>query len=205
MLKHQFALPPLSILILLASSCLVAGVRRQGACPYMSGLSNVESEWVNYQGRWFMQVRYPFRNDEAFRCQKSDYITGTNDEHIIETFEISNADDAIHQSTGTFTFVGDGQLQIQYPNTPPFIFKILSVDYERYLITYSCQNLSSCQYDEYVWIHTRERVLTQDVVTAYTRAINDIGLSILDLRRTSHLNCQGYLVPTVQNYTQRKC
>ncbi|XP_067626149.1 bilin-binding protein-like [Eurosta solidaginis] len=144
MLKHQFALPPLSILIFLTSACLVAGVERPGVCPYMTGLSNVESEWLNYQGRWFMQLR---SFEDGFRCQRTDYNIGTNSEHTVQTFEIRNRDDVIHVTTGTVTFGQDGQVQIQYSGRDPFIFKVLSVDYSKYLITYFCQNLPSRRYN----------------------------------------------------------
>ncbi|XP_067624214.1 bilin-binding protein-like [Eurosta solidaginis] len=204
MLKHQFSIPLLSILIILTSSCLVAGqVRRQGVCPDMRGLSNVESEWLNYQGRWFMQARY--ENDGDNRCQKSDYTLGPNREHIVRDYEISNADNSINERIGILTFLQDGQFQIQYDGIDPINFKVLSVVYNRYLITYSCKNLPEGQYDEDVWIHTRANNPSQQVITAYKDALDLKGISKTELQYNCHQDCAGYLSPTLHSKRQRKC
>ncbi|XP_067643117.1 lopap-like isoform X2 [Eurosta solidaginis] len=192
MQKNQFDIARLSILIFLTSSCLVAGqVRREGLCPNINYLSNVQSQPL--QGTWYMQTRYPFLDDVFYRCQETDYNLEPNNEYTIRTFEIKNEDDSGRVGTGRLTLLQHGLFRVQYDDALPFDHKILSLDCDNYIIIYACQNLPlDNKHFEYVWIHTRVRNPTQEVKETYMADLNRLGISTHQLASTCQENCEDF-------------
>ncbi|XP_067624211.1 apolipoprotein D-like isoform X1 [Eurosta solidaginis] len=186
MLKHQFDIAPLSILIFLTSSCLVAGqVINPGPCRKDINYLCVDS--TRLAGTWYIQYSYPVWMDKDYRCQQTGFTRG----HIVSS-DISNVDGSERLKTGTLTFLEDGQLQIKYNGEDALFFKVLSVDYNNYIVMYSCLDLSSGNHAEYVFIHTREPKFDQEVYELYTGALKTQGISTKELKWTNQENCENF-------------
>ncbi|XP_067626118.1 apolipoprotein D-like isoform X2 [Eurosta solidaginis] len=206
MLKQKFSIAPLSILVFLTSSCLVAGqVIKPGSCRTdIKYLSSVDSK--AYQGSWYMQTRYLFVYEQDYRCQKTDYTPGPNNDLLVRNTEISNVDESEKVRTGTLKFLPDGQLQIKYNEADagePFDYKVLSVDYDNYVIIYACQNLL-WSHAEYVWIRTRDPNPSQIVKDAYIADLSAQNITTNELVSTRQEKCANYETMETKPNSSRK-
>ncbi|XP_067624701.1 apolipoprotein D-like [Eurosta solidaginis] len=192
MLKHQFAMVHLSILIFLTSSCLVAGVPKPGPCPNIAYERRVDLR--GFKGTWFLQSVYPFEEDEPYRCEKSDCILESNDYTAVKKFQINNKDGTVDHRTGTLILLSDGQVQSKFDDDAlSFNYKILSVDYEKYVIYYLCKDLLySERHAEYISIYTRDLKPSNKVKKGYLNALEDRGISTKELVPASHEDCGDY-------------
>ncbi|XP_067624088.1 uncharacterized protein [Eurosta solidaginis] len=192
--KQLIAIPPLSILIFLTSSCLVAGqVISSGQCRTdITYLSKVDFKAL--QGSWYMQMRYKLKHDGNYRCQKTDYKLGPNNEHLVTNSEIRNKGGSERFTKGKLTFLKDGQYTIEYddPSAIPFKYKTLSLDSTKYVIIYICKNLPNNKHAELVSIHTRERGPSKEVK-------RDVKLAIAALK-DQKINTRA-----LKPVTQKKC
>ncbi|XP_067626117.1 apolipoprotein D-like [Eurosta solidaginis] len=195
MLKQKFSIAPLPLLIILTSSCLVAGqVIRPLSCPKIKSVQNLNE--TAYLGSWYLYSRYLFIFEQDKRCQKFDYFLGPNQEYSVRNTEISNINNVENILTGNLTFFRNGQLQIQYDEpyaAPPFAYTILSTDYVNYVIIYACQNLL-WSYAEYVWIRVRVPNPSQEVVDTFLADLKAQNISTNELVMTSQANCTNYSV-----------
>ncbi|XP_067624702.1 apolipoprotein D-like isoform X1 [Eurosta solidaginis] len=190
MLKHQFAIVPLSVFIFLTSSCLVAGgLTKPGRCPKIA--YNKKLDLKGLTGTWYMQSS--FEKIDLNRCQKSDYSLGDNDEPLVQNFQINRLDGSAECKTGKLIFHSDGQFQLMYGKiTLPFHYKILSVDYEKYIIFYLCENIESDKHTEYVFIHTRDLEPSDKVKEDYLSALKAKKISQVELVPALHKDCGDY-------------
>ncbi|XP_067624704.1 bilin-binding protein-like [Eurosta solidaginis] len=190
MLKHQFAIVPLLIFIFLTSSCLVAGgLTKPGRCPKIAYKKKLDLK--RFTGTWYMQSS--FDKISFDRCQKSDYSLGDNDEPQVKNFQISRLIGSAECKTGKLIFHSDGQFQVKYGEiTLPFLYKILSVDYKKYIIFYFCENIKSDKHTEYVWIHTRDLEPSDKVKKGYLKALKAKKISGEELVPALHKDCGGY-------------
>ncbi|XP_067636723.1 apolipoprotein D-like [Eurosta solidaginis] len=194
MLKNQFAIAPLSILIFLTSSCLVAGqIKRSGSCRTdIKHLPKVDLKRL--EGSWYLRTRYPYKNDHEYRCQKTDYTLAPNNEYIVEYSEIKEDDQSINFRTGRLIFLEDGQFKIKYDDVDDFSinYRILSIVYDQYVIIYACKNLPECNHEEYLWIYTRNHKLNTKDLIAYTAPLCEQNINPNLLQGTIQENCANY-------------
>ncbi|XP_067626217.1 uncharacterized protein [Eurosta solidaginis] len=191
MLKHQFAIVPLSILIFLTSSCLVAGVSKPGSCPDIAYERSVDLK--GFKGTWYLQSVYPPEKIVLYRCQKSDYIFGNSDNPEVKDFQISNEDGTVDHRTRTLILLSDGQVQSKYDGDSLSLnYKIISVDYEKYVIFYFCNDLYSDRHSENISIYTRHLKPSNKVKKGYLNALKDKGISTKEFVPDLHKDCGGY-------------
>ncbi|XP_067624249.1 apolipoprotein D-like isoform X1 [Eurosta solidaginis] len=195
MQKYQLDIAPFSILIFMILSSLVAGqVKGPGPCRRdITYLSSVDLQ--AFKGSWYMHSGYIVPDDGDYRCQKTIYTLGHNNEIEVKSFQIRNFDGAADVRTGTLTFFPDGQFQTNYNERhalEPITYKILSLDYEKYVIFYACVNLPSARHAEYLEIHTRRSEPPEDVINAYTNFLNEKRISTGHLAPTIHEDCGRY-------------
>ncbi|XP_067624250.1 uncharacterized protein [Eurosta solidaginis] len=163
MQKYQLDIAPFSILIFMILSSLVAGqVKGPGPCRRdITYLSSVDLQ--AFKGSWYMHSGYIVPDDGDYRCQKTIYTLGHNNEIEVKSFQIRNFDGAADVRTGTLTFFPDGQFQTNYN--------------ERH---------------EYLEIHTRRSEPPEDVINAYTNFLNEKRISTGHLAPTIHEDCGRY-------------
>ncbi|XP_067624330.1 uncharacterized protein [Eurosta solidaginis] len=193
MLSHKFVIAPLSILIFLTSSCLVAGqMRRPGWCRADRDYVSIVNP-STFRGSWYVHSRYPFWYDENYRCCKIDYTPGIKNVHRVRNFQISNKDESVKVNTGTLTSLPDGEIEVKYdePGALTFNYNILTYCTE-YVIIYACKNLDTVEHDEYLWIHTKDPKPPKHVIHAYEAALEDEKISTSDLKLVRHEDCGKY-------------
>ncbi|XP_067639280.1 uncharacterized protein [Eurosta solidaginis] len=212
---------PLSIVIFLTSSCLVAGQgRKSGSCRTdIQYLQSVDRG--AFEGSWFMQFGMTLDEPNTFfRCRRMDFKFLFGDQSVptykAREFKISheylqepgtaNTGTAI---TGTLKFPRDwdGQFRIRYfrkdsttfrtepINWNSLRYKVLSLDCDK-LIIYACQNFQSgSQHAELVWVYTRYSHPSDDIVDAYRDALRDKGIDVEELYWINHSDCRNYIIP----------
>ncbi|XP_067624339.1 bilin-binding protein-like [Eurosta solidaginis] len=193
MLKYKFAIAPLSILIFLTTSCLVAGqIQRDGCCR--RDINFVPNDDLSaFVGSWYMHSRYRIVIDENARCYKTEYTLDSNNVHRVKNFQISNADGCGTLKTGTITPSDDNYIIVKFddPQAHHYYYKILTFC-DDFVIIYLCREIPfTRKHNEFVWVHTKVRNPDQSVQDAYISALNDQQLST-ELELVSQDDCGNY-------------
>ncbi|XP_067624341.1 uncharacterized protein [Eurosta solidaginis] len=190
MLKHQFAIVPLSILILFTSSCLVAGqVERSGPCREdIEFVSSVDPSI--FEINWYMHSRYPFNSDENFRCYKTEYTHRNNKVYRVKNSKIHKENNCVNSKTATITILSGGKIEVEYdePGAPVLRYNILTYCND-YVISYICENLPGRKHKEFLWINTNHHKPPKHVKDAYIKALKARGISTRELQWINHDNC----------------
>ncbi|XP_067624033.1 uncharacterized protein [Eurosta solidaginis] len=182
MLKHQFAIAPLSILIFLTSSCLVAGqVRKPGQCR--TDIKHLKSADVkSYHGIWHVHNGNFHNLDETYQ-KKTSFLFGPNDYSIFFTNFVGA--DGYYIPHGILQSGPEGAFRVKDDvgasssdfrtiriDLKKFEYKVLGPECANYLIIYGCQDLPSGSYHaEFIAIYTRDRRPPKSVTDAYKAAL----------------------------------
>ncbi|XP_067624533.1 uncharacterized protein [Eurosta solidaginis] len=198
---------PLSILIFLTSSCLVAG--DPGPCPTNIGYLPMNINLL--EGSWYMQSRYIPHHPIDYRCHKTDIIRGTITKHTIKKFQINKDDGSPKVTQQKILFLDDGRFFTKYEGAHAsassastasssrglnidfdnLVYKIISLDCEK-LIIYSCQDLPNDKHAKLLWVYTRKSRPSDEVIKKYKEAVNANGFKANLLKPISHKNCRDY-------------
>ncbi|XP_067613429.1 apolipoprotein D-like [Eurosta solidaginis] len=190
MLKPQFTIAYLSLLVFLTSSNLVAGqVSREGECPKVEPMENFSTK--AYLGKWYVYSGYPFANDLGARCQQVEFTAGPNANTLYVTFTQINASSQKEIRSGTAKVVGSS-IQIRYDGTGSavrnFDYVVLGADYENFSVIYNCSN-NSLSHAENLWIRTRKRNPNKDIIKEAEQVIKKAGLSLVELKIADQADC----------------
>ncbi|XP_067625030.1 uncharacterized protein [Eurosta solidaginis] len=202
MLKQQLVIAPLSILIVLTSSCLVAGQgRNEGLCPDMDYLDSMDLN--AFKGSWYLQTGYSFGDIKKHRCQKTDYSCESGTEFSVRNFQISRKGGSQKVTKGSLTFIMGGLFFMTYDGAGASTsssgsvgidwknlgYKVLRLDCDS-LIIYACQNLpnspSGKHHAELVWVYTRDAQPSLNVMGACKVDLSAKGIYLDRLESTIH-------------------
>jgi len=156
-------------------------------CPEVSVVDNFDLD--AYMGIWYEYSKYPFIQEVGKKCMYAIYQNIGNDTVDVENASINRLTDRPSSTKGKAYVIESGKLAVIFSNRqrkdrPNYL--VLGTDYESYAVVYSCTNFTPMAHSKLLWILTRERQPSEDVVLAAKKVIDDNHLS------------QSYLIETMQ-------
>merc|ERR1740128_565020 len=178
-----------------AASCLLA-VQSQsifpGNCPTVSVMSPFDI--TQYAGSWYENTKYFAIFELGQKCIKAKYTVIDDSTAEVQNSGIKTRDGEATSVTGKVTVieVNTGNLAIAYrnldevPSTANYL--VLGTDYTSYAVVWSCNNLFFFN-TQFLWILTRDREPSDDVINSALAVIESNGLNKNKLRKTDQTNC----------------
>lgn len=173
---------------------------------------------TQYLGTWWEFEKYPFVFEFGGKCIQAKYAISTNGGRSLGLSVRNQQTNAIlplgNQSIKGFAkVVGDGKLDVSFQFGPikrSSPYWVLSTDYSNYAVVYSCQSTAElfhsrknwikngltlkfwyflCAVVGVVWILTRSRTPSQQVIDTAYAALKQQQLDRQHLTRTDNSNC----------------
>ncbi|XP_050319803.1 apolipoprotein D-like [Bactrocera neohumeralis] len=146
---------------------------------------------LQYLGVWYEYSKYPFVFEAGGRCIQAEYGALTNDSVSVLNSQISIFNERSTIS-GVAKIVGPGKLSVRFNGIASIAgsanYWVLGTDYDNYAVVYSCKK-QLFTHSENVWILTRERVPSDDIVKKASAVLVSQGVSLDPLTVTDQSGC----------------
>merc|ERR1712241_719978 len=196
---------PSSVCLLVLLACTASAQEiSTGKCPIFSVIQNFEPQ--RYLGRWFEYSNY-FAIFQLFGdCVTADY-SDVSETSGPTTVKVINS--SVNKFTGNANVaegsatLGEpdnaskpGKLIVNFDGQPSFArstttnYNILDTDYDSYAIVYSCgEKVFGLLKSEFLWILTRERNPSPQVIAKAKSIIKANGIDTRRLKKTKQTGC----------------
>ncbi|XP_049302739.1 apolipoprotein D isoform X2 [Bactrocera dorsalis] len=190
MQKQQLICVYLSLIVLVSAKMVAGQVVKVGPCP--SGIETVQDfDAEAYLGVWYEYSKYPFVFEAGGKCVQAVYGALTNDSVSVLNSQLSTFNEKSSIS-GVAKIVGPGKLSVRFNGVASLAgsanYWVLGTDYDNYAVVYSCKNLIIA-HAETVWILTRERDPSEDIVREAQDVLVSQGVSLDPLIVTDQSGC----------------
>lgn len=190
----------ISIILILACVSIIQSSNGFGRCKATNPTVMNSLDVNAYMGKWYEQIRdtnVPFQKGECdtaeYTLQEDGLVRVENREYVIET---DTPREAI------------GRAQCRHPDTesvcdvqfgPSFLgfltkgnYRVVHTDYSNYTVVYSCvEFLFGAYHLEYVWVLTRERNPSTEVMLKAIQVVKNLGYPGSSIRTTNQgENCK---------------
>ncbi|XP_049302741.1 apolipoprotein D isoform X3 [Bactrocera dorsalis] len=190
MQKQQLICVYLSLIVLVSAKMVASQVVNVGSCP-----SNIETvqdfDAEAYLGVWYEYSKYPFVFEAGGRCIQAEYGALTNDTISVLNSQLSSLNE-ISSISGIAKIVGPGKLSVRFYGVASLAgsadYWILDTDYDNYAVVYSCRK-QLFAHSVNVWILTRERDPSEDIVKEALAVLVSQGVSLNPLTVTNQSGC----------------
>ncbi|XP_055383727.1 apolipoprotein D-like [Condylostylus longicornis] len=167
-----------------------------GKCP--TGITVVsELDVEKYLGTWYEHSKYPAIFEVGGKCMQAVYGKFENGTVSVVNSQINILTGAKSSIEGHAALTEEpGKLIVNFPSVGKIGVKsnywVLSTDYTTYSVVYSCSNLlNEKMHGTIVWILTRERTPSQEVIDKAYKVLDDNQISKLLLLKTQQDNCDA--------------
>ncbi|XP_053959630.1 apolipoprotein D-like [Anastrepha ludens] len=165
----------------------VMGFKR---CP--ENIKTVEDfDVTKYLGTWYEHSKYPFVFELGAKCVTAEYSALNSNQISVVNKHIS-AFNSKKSIDGIAKIVEPGKLTISFKGIAALAgaanYWVLATDYENYAVVYSCKNIA-LTHATLVWILTRERVPSADIIKTAKDALVSQNISLNKLSETDQSNC----------------
>ncbi|XP_038111828.1 apolipoprotein D-like [Culex quinquefasciatus] len=159
-----------------------------GACPKVPQVADFNPQ--RYGGLWYEQEKYPFIFELGGKCVTAEYSLSADNTITVVNRQISTITGNEQKIFGSARRVGPSKLLVKFPMTfnieAPY--EVLDTDYSNYAVVYSCNNLGLV-HTKVVWILTRDRFPSLDIMLKGYYAMDRAKLNRALLTRTDQSNC----------------
>ncbi|XP_054742179.1 apolipoprotein D-like [Anastrepha obliqua] len=161
-----------------------------GRCP--RNIKTVEDfDATKYLGTWYEYSKYPFIFEFGAKCVTAEYGAINSTEISVVNTQISSLNSK-QSIDGIAKIVGPGKLAVSFNGLAALAgaadYWVLATDYENYAVVYSCKNIA-LTHATFVWILTRERVPSADIINAAKDALVSQNISLSELSETDQSDC----------------
>uniref|UniRef100_A0A336M3B7 Apolipoprotein D n=1 Tax=Culicoides sonorensis TaxID=179676 RepID=A0A336M3B7_CULSO len=188
----------IQIFAIIALACLAnAQVPMTESCPEVT----VQQAFSvpDYLGKWYENQAYPAIFELTGKCISAEYT-------LREDGKVGVLNRQINRLTGSESTVEGyatsdpnepAKLTVVFPRMPKkkadsednSNYWVLSTDYKSYSVVWSCSNLTEGGSVRFLWILTRERVVSEEVVQTAYDVLDKFGISKSYLRKTIQTGC----------------
>jgi len=204
------------LLLLVVAQVAWAQKQSTGTCPKFQSVQDFDLS--KYLGKWHGYAKYPQRRFANNDCSTVFYSDGTKPGGL-PTVNVINR--AYNQMTGTYgRIVGTATaldasvpaaLRVYFPVSPkpPSAtpnYNVIGTDYDNYALVYDCRQISNYEKEESLYVLTRERQPTQEVVDQAYKGLTDQGISLEGIQLNTQTNCPTVTPdsgPQESTYNQR--
>jgi len=161
-------------------------------CPMWGPMESFYQEGIEkgrYLGRWWLQDKYSELSDMSGRCRSQVYSVNYVNQTIHRQTDYQSIIGNFHRSeTGQITFqdISDANL-LEYTSKkgsgPEQEYRVLATDYETFTIEYTCQDSNLIKGREQVWIYTRDRRPSNEVLKRAYKSLKILGLNGWKLKK----------------------
>ncbi|CAD7014849.1 unnamed protein product [Ceratitis capitata] len=183
----------LAIIALALFGIAQAQVEFTGACP-----SNVEVQCdfkvEPYLGTWYEYAKYPVFFETGGKCITAEYTLKEDGDVGVVNSMIDTKTKKITDIVGYAVPVENAKLKVTFPVSTSFNatsnYWVLSTDYTSYSVVYSCQPSQDDAHSVTVWILTRERQPSADLIAKAENILTQNGVSLSELTVTDQSDCK---------------
>nr|XP_014103575.1 apolipoprotein D [Bactrocera oleae]XP_036225797.1 apolipoprotein D [Bactrocera oleae] len=184
----------LTIVALALFGIAQAQVQFSGACP-----CNVQVQpnfdVAAYLGTWYEYAKYPAFFEANGKCIKAEYTLRNNSQVGVVNSMINEATNQTTDIDGYAVVVENAKLLVTFAVSPAFNvssnYWVLSTDYNNYSVVYSCQPTQDDSHSLIVWILTRERIPSAELIARAENVLTSNGISLNQLVITDQSGCQA--------------
>ncbi|XP_054736580.1 apolipoprotein D-like [Anastrepha obliqua] len=189
----------LAIITLALFGLANAQVTFSGACPCnVQVQSNFKVE--PYLGTWYEYAKYPVYFEANGKCVQAVYTLKDNGEVGVVNDMVDVTTNKSTDIVGYAVEVENAKLKVTFPVTPAINattnYWVLSTDYVNYSVVYSCQPADANSHSTIVWILTRTRAPSAEIISKAKSVLTKNGVSLSELVVTDQSNCPA-AVPEV--------
>ncbi|CAO1373815.1 unnamed protein product [Diamesa tonsa] len=174
-------------------------VPRFGACPKFHVIEDFELE--RYLGLWYEVRKYPFIFTIGGRCVTARY--GLNNNGTVSVFNKQiNLNGKSNTIAGSARIIKGGKLGVSFPSAPFQVeagYNILYTDYDNLAVVFSCNSFANLINGQVVWILTRERFPSKDILDKADSILASNKISKAYLANTDHTNCPAERMELTHN------
>ncbi|KAL5281896.1 hypothetical protein ACFFRR_005291 [Megaselia abdita] len=162
-----------------------------GLCPDV--VVEEDFDINSYMGKWFEYARYPFVYEVARKCNTVYYKKDDRKTISISNESIDRYSGKKKNTTGTAKLRSSGKLSVSFRDSDPPRrpnYYILGTDYNNYAIIFSCREMGiRNSHIEMLWILTRKRKPSRQIISEAFEVIDANSLSRSSLAKTEQENC----------------
>nr|XP_016930193.1 apolipoprotein D-like [Drosophila suzukii] len=178
-------------LIVVSGVCLGnAQVPFPGKCPEVKLLETFDAE--AYMGIWYEYSAYPNTFELGQECVYANYSIVDSSTVSVVNGGISGFSGQPTNASATAKVLGPGQLAVAFyegQSLEKANYLVLGTDYKSYAVVYSCTSVTSFANIKFVWILTREREPSSEIIDVAKQILVDNKVSQEYLSTTVQQNC----------------
>ncbi|XP_037960586.1 apolipoprotein D-like [Teleopsis dalmanni] len=145
---------------------------------------------ADYVGRWYEYSKYPFIFEILGRCIYAEYGVLSNNTISIKNHQVNRFTGRSDEINGSAVERSSAKLYVTFDNIPAGSdYWVLGTDYTSYAVVYSCVDILGLLHTKVIWILTRDRFPSDEVVKTAQDVITSKQLSLNMLQKTEQNNC----------------
>jgi len=164
----------------------------QPLCPLWGPMEGFYSEGISagrYLGRWWLQDKFAQLSDLRGKCRSQVYsvnlVNKTIHRHTDYLTAIGNQPSS---ESGLISFedIKDSNL-LKYTegkaDQSSLVYRVLATDYDTFTIEYNCEDSNIIKRKEQIWIYTRAKIPTRNVLKRAYKSLKILGLNGWKLKK----------------------
>ncbi|XP_053692603.1 apolipoprotein D-like [Sabethes cyaneus] len=174
-----------------------AQVPFMGRCPNTPVVKDFKAE--SFLGRWYEQEKYPFVFELAARCVVAEYGLDTEGRISVFNRQLNTITGNENSIRGLARVAQPGKMVVSFsiPFNVDSPYWVIGSDYSNYAVVLSCMDIGGLMHTKVVWILTRDRSPSIDIMKKAYAVLDSAKLSRAYLTRTDQKNCEPRKKKTV--------